>query len=69
MQENLKKIKVSKQTFAEIKAFGHGVPRTENRYIQKGFVVGKEYNIYEVDNCELLHVRCTQNSPIHLRVV
>ena len=40
---DMKTVIVSKQTFEEITNHGHGVPRTEDRYIQEGVKVGKEY--------------------------
>lgn len=63
----MKTLKVSKQTFDEIKLFGHGVPRTNARYIDERFKVSKEYLIEH--ESETLKVRCTQNCPVHLRVI
>lgn len=65
----MKKVKVSIQTFEEIKQYGHGVPRTEDRHIQENFSVGKEYLIHVDGSNEQLHVRCTRNCPTHLRVI
>jgi hypothetical protein len=54
--------------FEAIKSSGHGVPRDKSGYIVP-FKVGYEYTIGNIENNETLKVRCTQNSPYHLRVL
>lgn len=65
----MKKIQVSQQTFEEILSSGHGVPRTATRYVQTGFSVGKEYEIFPPEKDKSLKVICTQDWPTHLKVI
>lgn len=59
---------ISEQTFKEIKASGHGVPRSDKNEIVP-FEVSREYTIGYKGSNETLKVRCTQNMPVHLRVL
>lgn len=60
--------KVSSSTIELLKATGHAVPRNEENEIIT-FVVGKNYEVINPSGNEKITVRCTQDSPYHLRVL
>lgn len=61
---------IHERAFNELKENGHCVPRlwdTADNITQ--FTVGKEYFVTTAHSTEKLKVRCTQDCPIHIKVI
>lgn len=62
-------ITLSKQTFADLKGKGHGVPRYESTGAIIPMNVGKTYTVKGHGTTETLKVKVTQDCPTHLIVI
>ena len=60
---------ISQQTFADIKANGHGVPRNEKTGEVVHLTISKNYTLKCFKTGELIRVKTTQTYPTHVKVI
>lgn len=63
------KKRISQSTYDLLIDRKHAVPRDGANYIQIGWKVGKEYEVFVNQTTEPIKVRCTQDCPFHLQVI